>query len=176
MYILGNSNNFYLIMKMIYKIGKIRNTHGLKGFLVVKEETDFDRFKAGNEVFMLFEGKELKLVIKDVKRANKGLLVLFKDYEDINLVLNFKGLELYTYEKPELSTDEFHFNDLIKKEVYNQNEKYIGQVIEVIEVPQGHIIRIKTNGESKLVPFNKEFIVSVDDIIIINEISGLLWE
>lgn len=157
-----------------YLIGKIMNTHGVKGELLVKPLTDFDRFVKDKEVFTL--EPFIKFKIKKVRHHNKGLLVSFYDYDNINLVVNLKGLLLYTNEKPTLLEDEYHFNELIGLEVYNQDNILRGIVKEVIEVPQGHLLRIEVGETLKLVPFNKQFVKEVkDNHLIINEIEGLLW-
>ena len=58
-------------------------------------------------------------------------------------------------------------------------DEKIGVVTDVMEVPQGEILRIKLNsGKKVLVPYVDEFIESVDidkKEIIINPIEGLLW-
>lgn len=163
---------------MSYKIGFIKNTHGIKGTVVVGVRTDFERFLPNKTIYFYEGNKKVYLKIKKVTESKKSLLVSFFDYDDINLVLKFKGKELYTDERPELEEGEFHQEDIIDKEVYNQNGEYIGKVINVMDVPQGHIIRILTKEEKKaLVPFNEYFIISVDeDKIVINEIEGLIWK
>lgn len=161
---------------MKYLIGKIINTHGIKGHLIVKSLSDFNRFKKGNEVFVESDSENIKLTINSVRESNKGLIILFEGYNNINDVLKYKGLNLFTNEEPKLLTDEFHYNDLLNKEVYNSKNKFIGKVVEVVPVPQGHLLRIEIEDYTKLVPFNKVFIKEISDIITINEIEGLLWK
>ncbi|MGI6360186.1 MAG: ribosome maturation factor RimM [Acholeplasmatales bacterium] len=156
-----------------YLIGKIINTHGVRGELLIKPLTDFNRFIKDKEIFTL--EPVIKLKIKQVRHHNKGLIVSFYDYDNINLVINLKGLSLYTNEKPNLLEDEYHFSQLIGLEVYNQDNVLRGIIKEVVEVPQGHLLRIKVEETTKLIPFNKRFIKEVkDNHLIINEIEGLL--
>lgn len=160
---------------MSYKIGIIKNTHGLKGAVLVAKRTDFDRFLVNKTIYLYENNKKVDLKIKSVSNTTKGLIVAFFNYDDINSVINFKGKELYTDEKPELVFDEYHEEDIINKETYNQKGEYIGIVTNVLDVPQGHILRIKTDKKEALVPFNEYFIISVnDEKIVINEIEGLL--
>lgn len=159
---------------MNYEIGKIIKPHGLKGELIIKPSTDFDRFKKEKELFTLFPEKKT-LKIKQVRPHKNDLLIIFYDYEDINKAELLKGLTLYTDETPALLEDEYHYNMLVGKEVYNQHQEKRGTVIEVVLVPQGHLLRIDTGTNTKLIPFNKHFIKEVThSIIIINEIEGLL--
>ena len=74
--------------------------------------------------------------------------------------------------------DNFYYDDLIGLDAYDNDEK-IGEVVDVMEVPQGAILVIKTKEKEALVPFVSEFIVDVDinnGKILINPIEGLLWE
>ena len=159
---------------MDYKIGKIVNTHGIKGELVIRSLTDFSRFEVGKEIFAFLNNEKVNFKIKKVKETNKGLIISFNDFNNINEVLKYKNLELFTNEKPLLDEDEYHFNDLINKKVYNTNNNYIGIIVEVVEVPQGHILRVKIDDYTKLIPFNEAFVKSVDEVVVIEEIEGLL--
>lgn len=157
-----------------YLIGKIINTHGVRGEVLIKPLTDFNRFVKDKEVFTL--DPQINLKIKKVRHHNKGFLVSFYDYDNISLVINLKGLSLYTNEKPNLLEDEYHYNELVGLEVYNQDNVLRGVIKDVLEVPQGHLLRIEVGETKKLIPFNKQFIKEVkDDHLIINEIEGLLW-
>lgn len=157
---------------MDYLIGVIINTHGIKGELLIKPLTDFERFIKDKEIYTLNPQQQLK--IKSIRNHNKGLIVAFYDLDNINLVKHLKGLSLYTNETPKLKEDEYHFNDLIGLSVYNQDQVLRGKVVEVLEVPQGHLLRVDIGNQTKLIPFNDQFIIKVDKYITIDEIEGLL--
>lgn len=162
-----------------YRIGYIGKTHGLKGEIIVKETTDFDRFEAGNSVYVFYENKYIPLNIKSVKDYKDGLLVVFKDYENINLVEKFRSCELFIDEesREELAEDEYYFSDLVGLEIYNEQGEFRAVCSGVREVPQGHLLECVIDDKTKLIPFNSHFIVDVTDKkIIINEIKGLLWK
>ena len=68
-----------------------------------------------------------------------------------------------------------YVNDLIDMEVYNEEDKFIGTVIDVREYPQCYYIVVETEeGKTHLIPFIKEFVVEVDEVIVIHEMEGLL--
>lgn len=159
---------------MSYKIGLIKNTHGLKGEIVVKSTTGFERFLKEKVIYLIENGKKIIFKIKKVQETKKGLIISFYNYDDINQVEKYKGQALYTDEFPELKENEYHEKDIIGKKVYNQEKQLVGEVISIEEVPQGHLLRVKTNKKVALIPFNEYFIISVDENIIINEIEGLL--
>ncbi|MGL4949535.1 MAG: ribosome maturation factor RimM [Anaeroplasmataceae bacterium] len=162
-----------------YKIGTILNTHGLKGDLKVKVISDFNRFKKNVTVYCLLDNNYVELTINSVKEYDKNILVTFKELLDINKVLIYKNKDLYIKEeqREKLSNDDFYYTDLLNKDVYNTNNELKGVVIEVREVPQGHILVIKQPNSTKngLIPFRKEFVLEVlEDKIIINQLEGLL--
>lgn len=156
------------------EVAKIVNTHALKGEVKLESYTDFDRFKKGN---ILYCGKEhIELKVKS-HRVDKGFdYVTFEGYEDINLILPFKGkmLQIKETDLDPLGEDEYYIRDLKNKDVYNEDGKYIGKVVYVSEYPQNFMLEIDTGEKIALVPFRKEFIVEVSDKIIIHEIEGLI--
>ncbi len=162
-----------MVIKMLYEIGRIVSFHGLKGEVVIKSLTDFDRFFPEAKVFIK-DNLEKELIIKTIKKSNKGLIVSFHGLDSISAVTHLKGLYLYTNEKPPLKENEYHYQDIIGKSVYNQNQKFIGVVSEIMRVPQGHIIRVKKEEKEALIPFNDKFIIKVNKNIIVNEIEGLI--
>ena len=158
---------------MKHEIGKILKTHGIKGDLLVESRSDFNRFEVGKKVYLNLEGK-IELTISTIRQSNKGLIIRFKGFNDINLVDKFRGLLLYSDEEPILEDNEFHYGEVIGKEVYNQYGQLIGVVSDIMQVPQGHILRIKTETKDVLVPFNNQFVKEVSSTILIEEIEGLL--
>lgn len=158
------------------QIGKIRNTHGLKGEAKVMNLSDFDRFSPYSVVFVIMNGEELELVIERVRRQKDWFIVKFEGIDSIEDVLPFKGLDLYTKEdaSSQLAEDEFLFADLIGKKVI-ENGRTVGHVSAVIPVPQGHLLEIRDNDKKVLIPFVKAFIGPItDDAIIIYPIEGML--
>jgi 16S rRNA processing protein RimM len=117
----------------------------------------------------------IPLDIERVRPHKNVLIVKFKNINNINDVLKYKGLFVYSEEKnEEIEDDEFYYDELIDKEVYLENGERIGIVLSVIEVPQGHILEIETNTKKTLIPFRKEFVVEVSNTIVIKSIEGLL--
>ena len=168
------SNDFILI-------GKIVNTHGIKGEIKLFSLTDFknERYHKQNKTYIDFNGEKVFVKIKSF-RPHKGFdLIVFEGLEDINLVEKYKGSLLYTENKKVeiLLENEFHLSDLIGLDVY-QNSKMVGKVESIRNYPQGDYLEIRTlNSDIKLVPFIKEFVFEVNlktKSISIVEMEGLL--
>ena len=165
------------------EVGKIVTTHGIKGELKVSITTDtLSRFNVGNKLY-LKKGNEYIEVTIDSFRLHKGMaLIIINNLKNINDVECYVGMYLYVNrdELDDLNEGQYYYEDLIGLSVYDKTIESgkIGEVIDVIEVPQGEILRIKlNNGKNSLVPFVDEFIVEVDienNILIISSVEGLL--
>lgn len=159
-----------------YKCGQILKTHGIKGDLKIKEETDFNRFSKGNTLYILYNDEYIKVIVNNVKEFQNGLLVSFKDMLDINLVEKFHGCNIYVSEEDrgELESG-FYYNEIIGLPIYNENNELRGKVINIIEYPHAKYLEVESNGKTSLIPFIDEFILDVlENKIIIKEIEGLL--
>ena len=156
------------------KIGYIRKEHGIKGEL--KIETTNSVFRKNFNKPLYIETNPLTEVhINTVKDANDVKIVSFKEFNDINQVLKFKGLNILANKEDldPLEEDEYYIDDLMGLDVYNEEGKLLGKVTEVFSLPQCFYIRVDTH----LVPFIDEFIISVtEDKIIIKEMEGLFDE
>ncbi|HHT55495.1 MAG TPA: 16S rRNA processing protein RimM [Acholeplasma sp.] len=161
----------------MYEIGLITTTHGIKGEVKVRNLSDFERFNKGDLVYIIYNKEKINLEIENVRSQAKNLIVKFKEFNNINEVINYKGLIIYSNERAELLENEFYYEDLYDLKVYDNLNNYLGTVNEVMELPHGEVL-VVINKESNirhLIPFVDVFIVCVDDEkIIIRPIEGLL--
>src|SRR5690606_32217589 len=116
--------------------------------------------------------------IKSVRRQEKLFLVSFEGYPTLTEVEHLKQQEIYTSEEPDrLDADSFHLPKLIGLKVYDQHDYLIGTVLELVDVPQGYLLRVmrKDNGKTVLIPFVEAFIKNVnEESIHIETIEGLI--
>ena len=163
-------------------IGKIINTHGIKGDLKIDSFTDFanDRFKKGSKVY-LGEDK-IEMTVSSFRSHQGYLLVSFKEFEDINLVEKYKNYLVYKSKddiKP-LKEGSYYFSDLRNLDVYVE-DKLVGRVLRVEEGTRNNNLRILKNEDNKeyLVPFLPQFIENVnldESRIDVVKMDGLLWK
>ncbi len=163
----------------MYQIGKITSTHGIKGEVKIYDLSDFNRFLVGQDIYVLISGNKKVFKIEQVRAHKNILIVKFVGYDNINDVLSYKGLYVYSDEEvdEQLDNDDYHYEDIIGKKVILEDQSEIGVALSLIEVPQGHLLEIeKKDGKKILIPFRKEFVGNIDDdAIIIKPIEGLLW-
>lgn len=163
------------------EVGKIITTHGIKGEVKVSLSTSFpyERFEKGNVLYINDNNKYIPITI-DTFRIHKGLgLVSFNGITNINDCLCYVGKTIYVDKETldELEEDNFYFDDLIGLIAYTDNLEKIGEVTDILDVPQGAILIINNGKKEVLVPFVDEFIKEVlldENKIIITPIEGLL--
>jgi len=164
-----------------FKCGKILKMHGIKGDMKVSPMTDFDRFFNGNKLYVLHNGEYIEVTLENVREFKDGYLLQFKGLEDINLVEKFHSdfLCVSELDRDILPEGEYYFDELIGKDIYNQNGELKGNCIDIEELPSANYLVCKnSDGKKNLIPFiMNEFIKEVkEDRIIINEIEGLFWK
>ena len=160
----------------MYRVGKIVNTHGIKGEVKVMSTSDFDRFKKGNTLYYYNKKEKVNLKIKSVRMQNEIFLIKFEGFNSLTEVEDLKGLELFTSDRPELEEDEYIKEDLIGLSVYSTEGELIGKVIDLRFLPSQELLVVKGEGKKEiLIPLIAEFVVSINDKIIIKVIEGLIW-
>lgn len=159
-------------------IGKIINTHGIKGELKVEPYTfDNKRFSKLKSVYV---GDDLKEFLIKKVRVNNFVYITFEGFENINDVLNLKGLEIYIKDEDrlDLEEDQYYISDIIGKKVYDTEDNYIGILKNVLEYPANDVFIIESDDKSIYqIPAVKEFIKKIDSTITIKLIEGMiLWK
>lgn len=162
----------------MYLIGNITNSHGIRGEVKIYNYSDFNRFFIGATLFVMIKGVKKTFEIERVRPQGNLFIVKFKGYDNINDILPYKGMDVFSDHdvNDQLEEDDFHYQDLVDKKVFDTEGNQIGMVVSIIPVPQGHLLEIqKPDGKKAMVPFVEAFVVSVEnDKIIIQTIEGLI--
>ncbi len=144
-------------MKYI-KVGKIVNTHALKGEVRLISNFEYkDRIFKKDSVLYIGQFKTPEVI--ETYRVHKQYdMIKFVGIDYINDVLKYKGEVVYVDEDSlSLKDDEILESDFINYQVYIDNNS-IGQ-IEEYRCDNGNKI-IKLNN--KFIPYNKDFISKID--------------
>lgn len=144
-------------MKYIF-IGRIVNTHALKGEVRIVSDFEFkDRIFKENTHLYIGENKD-KEIIETYRKHKQFDMVKFKGIDYINDVLKYKGSKVYIDESIlNLKDDEILISELINMDVYNDN-KYVGKITEYRSDNGNNMLRVN----NKLIPYNKDFITKID--------------
>ena len=156
-------------MKFI-NIGKIVNTHGIKGELRILSDFKY-KDKVFKKDFKFYIGKDKEELIVNSYRHHKIFdMVTFNDLNDINLVLKYKGKEVYINEEDLDLDGEIYIDNLIGYKVL-VGDKDIGVVTDVMHMKANDILRVN----DILIPYVKEFIIKIEDnTIYVKDVGGLI--
>lgn len=155
-------------------IGKIVNTHGIKGEIRIISDIDYkkDVFKIGNTLYI---GKNKTPLIIQTYRVHKNFdMITFENITDINEMLPFKGENIYI-KKEEIKVDGYFDEEMINLDVYTDH--LIGKVVEIRKGYQDLLV-VKGKKEY-LIPNLPVFIQKIDienKKIYIHNIEGLIDE
>lgn len=147
----------------MFIVGKIVNTHGLKGEVKVKRITDFEeRFHVGSTVYIKNKDNEaIPLIIASFRTHKNHDLLQFEEYDSIEAVEPLKGATLYIKKEQltPLEPGEFYFHEIIGCKMYTLDGEYIGE-IESILTPGANDVWVVKNesGKEILIPY-------IDDVV-----------
>lgn len=158
-------------------LGKIVNTHGIKGEVRIISD-----FKYKEQVFCqgvkLYIGNEKKEVVIETYRKHKIFdMLTFCDINNINDVIYYKGENIY-FNRSDIEIDGYLDEDYIGLSVY-QNETYIGKISSIMQNKANDILVIEEGKERYLIPNIEVFVKNVDmknHLIQIETIEGMLDE
>ena len=163
-------------MKFI-RIGKIVNTHGVKGELRILSD-----FKYKNKVFkkdfIIYIGKEKKCEKINTYRFHKIFdMITMYNYNNINEVLKYKGDYVFIdREDLKLGNDEYLDEELIGFSInYNNLENVVVKSIEKYNSIK--FLKVNYNDNYKLIPLNNGIIENIDfekKVITLKDIKGLI--
>ena len=151
--------NWGVKMKKI-KVGKVVNTHGIKGEIRILSDFQFkDKvFKVNNNLII----GDKSYTIKSYRVHKMFDMVTFDGYNNINDVLFLLKKDVYFDEDSLILNDnEVLDEELLTYKVIN-NKGESGEVLEVFFASvTNKIIRVKFQKEY-LVPYREPFVVSID--------------
>jgi len=171
-------------MEKWFNVGKLVNTHGIKGEARVVSKTDFaeERYKPGNKLFLFMPDNNtpIELIVKTHRTHKSFDLVSFEGYENMNDIEKMKGgiLKIHESQLAELADDEFYYHEIIGCTVYTLAGVEIGKVREILTPGANDVWVIKGNNNKEiLIPYIVDVVKKVDvneKTIIIDPIEGLL--
>ncbi|MGX5377427.1 ribosome maturation factor RimM [Ligilactobacillus sp. LYQ135] len=147
-----------------YQVGKIVNTHGIKGEVKVQSITDFpqERFAPGAPLYVFKNDQLIKEVTVKTHRKHKNFeLLSFEGLQDINLVEDLKQTELKIAEDQQgtLNEGEYYYHEIIGLKVYDLDDNYLGEIKEIMESGANDVWIIQRVGQKDLL------IPAISDVI-----------
>ena len=159
-------------------IGKIVNTHGIKGELRLLSD-----FKYKDRVFLngrrIYIGEDhIEEIIKSYRHHKVFDMITLVGYDNINEVLKYLKQKVYVKKFDlSLNPNEYLDDDLLNLKVILDN-KEVGIVVGITNNGAGNrTIETIINGKRVLIPFHEHFIKNIDfvnRVIEFSEVEGLL--
>lgn len=150
-----------------YHVGKIVNTHGIRGEVKVVPITDFagERFKKGANL-MIEKDNEMIPVTVDQARPHKGMqLVKFAEYGNINDVERFRNCFLSVAEDDQqpLEDGAYYYHQIIGLQVETTDGRPLGKIKEIMAPGANDVWVVeRPHKQDLLLPVIKDVIKKVD--------------
>ncbi|APH68500.1 ribosome maturation factor RimM [Bacillus spizizenii] len=155
--------------KRWFNVGKIVNTHGIKGEVRVISKTDFaeERYKPGNTLYLFMDGRNEPVeVTVNTHRLHKQFhLLQFKERQGLNEVEELKNAIIKVPEEDlgELNEGEFYFHEIIGCEVFTEDGELIGKIKEILTPGANDVWVIGRKGKKDaLIPYIESVVKHID--------------
>ncbi len=153
----------------LLEVGKIVNTHGLRGEVKVVPWTDYPEvFEDIETVYIKRKTEYEKLDIAGLKYQKNNLIVRFSQLKDINEAEKYKNQVLYAERDAlgELPEGVYYIADLIGLEVVKEDGEKVGIINDVFNTGSNDIYDVKREGKKNML------IPVIDDVVIDIDIEG----
>lgn len=147
------------------EVGKIQNTHGVRGEVkVIPLTDDASRFSDLEWIYIDKNGVLEKYFIESVKYFKNLVILKFKGIDDMDAAMGLKGLFLKVDREHAVKLPEgsYFICDIIGCSVFEEDGVLLGEVKDVISTGSNDVYVVKSeNGREILVPALKSVVKNV---------------
>ena len=168
-------------MEELFRVGVISNTHGIRGEVKVYPTTDnVRRFDDLKEVILDTGKEQLILHVTSVKYFKNMVILKFKEFDNINDIIPYKGMDLLVTRENAIPLEEgeYYIADIIGSKVITDEDKILGTLTDVLQTGANDVYVVKTkDGKEVLLPSIEECILDRDienKIVKVQIMKGLL--
>jgi len=165
----------------LFRVGVISNTHGIRGEVKVYPTTDnVRRFDDLKEVILDTGKEQLILHVTSVKYFKNMVILKFKEFDNINDIIPYKGMDLLVTRENAIPLEEgeYYIADIIGSKVITDEDKILGTLTDVLQTGANDVYVVKTkDGKEVLLPSIEECILDRDienKIVKVHIMKGLL--
>lgn len=165
-------------------VGKIVNTHGIRGELKVISQTHFadERFAPGSKLIVEHPVTKQHQTIEIVgAREHKGVFILrIAGYDNINQVEHFKGslLKIATKDLDELEEGQYYHFEIVGCTVTTDEGVTLGIITEILSPGANDVWVVQPpKGKQILLPVIDDVVISVDPQakqVVVHVMEGLI--
>ncbi|WP_018658740.1 ribosome maturation factor RimM [Allofustis seminis] len=166
----------------LLKLGKIVNTHGIKGEVRIQSLTNHaeNRYQKGQDLIAtLKDGQQIHVTVASHRVHKLFDLVKFVEFPSINEAEALVHAELFidAQQLPETVEDEFYIHEIIGMTVITETHEVLGTLHEVLVYPANDVWVVQRSGKKDLLlPAIKEVIKAIDfeqKTIVVHLMEGL---
>ena len=153
----------------LLEVGKIVNTHGLRGEVKVVHWTDYPEvFEDIDFVYVKKKSEYERLDVKGIKYQKNNLIVRFSQITDINMAEKYKNQVIYAEREilGELPEGVYYIADLIGLDIVTEDGEKIGTVSDVFNTGSNDIYEVKREGKKNLL------LPVIDDVVLNIDVEG----
>ena len=153
----------------LLEVGKIVNTHGLRGEVKVVPWTDNPEvFEDIDFVYVKKKSEYERLDVKGIKYQKNNLIVRFSQITDINMAEKYKNQVIYAEREilGELPEGVYYIADLIGLDIVTEDGEKIGTVSDVFNTGSNDIYEVKREGKKNLL------LPVIDDVVLNIDVDG----
>ena len=149
-------------------VGKIVNTHGIRGEVRVISQTDFPelRYQKGKKLTLFRKGKEpLELTITSHRKHKNFDLLTFEGYPNINDVEPFRDgiLKVSEDDLTDLEENEYYYYEIIGLNVIDENGELLGKIKEILSPGANDVWVVQRKGKKDaLIPYIESVVKEID--------------
>ncbi len=149
-------------------IGRILKPFGVKGEVKVESLSDVPgRFEGLQTVYLTpSQGTSIpqETTVTQVRAMNTGYLVRFSAFSTPEEAAHFRGAWIQIPPSPDLPRDHdtFYQFELLGLRVEDPDGDQMGQVEEILDYPQHHVLVVRDGAREFLIPANRRTILKVD--------------
>lgn len=148
------------------EVGKIINTHGLRGDVKIVTWTDYpEDFEEIDKVYIRRKTGDEVLTITNIKYQKNNIIVKFKEIADINEAEKYKNLVVWADREdlPQLPEGAHYIADLIGLDVVDEDGNLVGKLVDVFNTGANDIYDVKRDGKKNLLlPVIDEVVKDID--------------
>lgn len=161
-------------MEYVY-IGKLVNTHGIKGEVRLYSDFEYKELVFNNRLPLYLGKEKVQEKIKSYRKHKIYDMIIFENYNNINDVLKYKGNKVYVKRK-DLDVP-YLDEEIIDFEVYDKRiNKKIGNLTDIRKNKHQKLLIIDFKY---IIPMIDEFVKKIDlknKKIIVKTIRGMIDE
>lgn len=145
-------------------VGKMRRAHGVHGEIPMEVYTHMMELLVPESVLYIGDAFT-PFTIENIRWKQELLLLKFKEINDRETVSELTNHFVYvkTKDLPELPADEYYLHELIGLKVVQDDGRYLGVLVEILETGANDVYLIKDDeGKEVLIPATEEMILEID--------------